>query len=111
MNHEDSVLLHTEGRIRHLTLNRPRALNALNHAMVLRMAQALDAAEQDTAVVAVLLTGAGSGACARAVTSAPSATTPWPAAGPRWTSGGTSTGSTPGSRASPSRTWPSWTAS
>ncbi|WP_285565515.1 enoyl-CoA hydratase/isomerase family protein [Streptomyces sp. RTGN2] len=65
MNHEDSVLLHTEGRIRHLTLNRPRALNALNHAMVLRMAQALDAAEQDTAVVAVLLTGAGErGLCA-----------------------------------------------
>ncbi|MEU8509391.1 enoyl-CoA hydratase/isomerase family protein [Streptomyces brevispora] len=65
MNHEDPVLLRTEGRIRHVTLNRPRALNALNHAMVLRMGEALDAAEQDASVAAVLLTGAGQrGLCA-----------------------------------------------
>ncbi|THA77612.1 enoyl-CoA hydratase/isomerase family protein [Streptomyces sp. A0642] len=65
MSHDDSVLLHTEGRVRHLTLNRPRALNALNHAMVRQMAEALDAAEQDPSVVAVLLTGAGErGLCA-----------------------------------------------
>lgn len=65
MNHEDSVLLHTEGRVRRITLNRPRALNALNHAMVLRLGEALDAAEQDASVVAVLLTGAGErGLCA-----------------------------------------------
>ncbi|MEU8625098.1 enoyl-CoA hydratase/isomerase family protein [Streptomyces sp. NPDC048669] len=65
MNHEDPVLLHTEGRIRHITLNRPRALNALNHTMVLRMAEALEAAEQDESVAAVLLTGAGErGLCA-----------------------------------------------
>nr|WSW64912.1 enoyl-CoA hydratase/isomerase family protein [Streptomyces sp. NBC_00995] len=65
MNHDESVLLHTEGRVRHITLNRPRALNALNHAMVLCMGEALDAAEQDPSVVAVLLTGAGErGLCA-----------------------------------------------
>lgn len=65
MNHDDSVLLHTEGRVRHITLNRPRALNALNHAMVLRTARALDAAEADDDVVAVVLTGAGErGLCA-----------------------------------------------
>ncbi|MGW2474077.1 enoyl-CoA hydratase/isomerase family protein [Streptomyces sp. NPDC001665] len=65
MNHEDPVLLHTEGRVRHLTLNRPRALNAINHAMVRLMADALDAAGNDEAVVAVLLTGAGErGLCA-----------------------------------------------
>ncbi|WNI27434.1 enoyl-CoA hydratase/isomerase family protein [Streptomyces sp. ITFR-6] len=65
MNHEDPVLLDTEGRVRHLTLNRPRALNALNHTMVLRMAEALDAAERDGSVAAVLLTGAGErGLCA-----------------------------------------------
>lgn len=92
MKHEDSVLLHTQGRIRHITLNRPRALNALNHAMVLHMAEALDAAEQDGAVVAVLLTGAGGGGSARAGISAPSGMTPSPAAGPHWTSGVTSTG-------------------
>ncbi len=65
MNHEDPVLLHTEGRVRHITLNRPRALNALNHTMVLRMAEALDAAERDDSVAAVVLTGAGErGLCA-----------------------------------------------
>lgn len=65
MNHEDPVLSHTEGRLRHLTLNRPRALNALNHAMVRLLADALDAAEADEAVTAVLLTGAGErGLCA-----------------------------------------------
>ncbi|MEE4492971.1 enoyl-CoA hydratase/isomerase family protein [Streptomyces sp. BE230] len=65
MKNDDSVLLHTQGRIRHITLNRPRALNALNHAMVLRMGEALDAAEQDGSVIAVLLTGTGErGLCA-----------------------------------------------
>ncbi|MFF1920042.1 enoyl-CoA hydratase/isomerase family protein [Streptomyces sp. NPDC058221] len=65
MNHEDPVLLHTEGRIRHITLNRPRALNALNHTMVLRVQEVLDAAERDDSVTAVLLTGAGErGLCA-----------------------------------------------
>ncbi|MFE7358045.1 enoyl-CoA hydratase/isomerase family protein [Streptomyces sp. NPDC057543] len=65
MNHDDPVLLHTEGRIRHITLNRPRALNALNHAMVLRMDAALGEAEADDAITAVLITGAGErGLCA-----------------------------------------------
>lgn len=65
MNHDDSVLLHTEGRVRHITLNRPRALNALNHAMVLRTARALDEAAGDDTVAAVVLTGAGErGLCA-----------------------------------------------
>ncbi|MEE1769500.1 enoyl-CoA hydratase/isomerase family protein [Streptomyces sp. JV185] len=65
MNHEDPVLLHTEGRVRHITLNRPRALNALNHAMVARVAEALADAELDDSVTAVLITGAGErGLCA-----------------------------------------------
>lgn len=104
MNHEDPVLPHTEGRVRHLTLNRPRALNALNHAMVRLLADALDAAEHDDAVVAVLLTGAGErGLCAggdiRAVRDDALA-----GGSASWTSGGTSTCSTRGSPASPSRT-------
>ncbi|WP_405720160.1 enoyl-CoA hydratase/isomerase family protein [Streptomyces sp. NBC_00046] len=65
MTHEDPVLLHTEGRVRHITLNRPRALNALNHAMVARVAGALADAEHDESVTAVLITGAGErGLCA-----------------------------------------------
>ncbi|MFF3735293.1 enoyl-CoA hydratase/isomerase family protein [Streptomyces sp. NPDC002476] len=65
MNHDDPVLTHTEGRVRHITLNRPRALNALNHTMVLRIDEALAEAERDDAVTAVLITGAGErGLCA-----------------------------------------------
>ncbi|QNE73347.1 enoyl-CoA hydratase/isomerase family protein [Streptomyces finlayi] len=62
---DDTVLLHTEGRILHITLNRPRALNALTHAMVGRVDEGLTAAEGDDAVVAVLISGSGDrGLCA-----------------------------------------------
>ncbi|MDX3769711.1 MULTISPECIES: enoyl-CoA hydratase/isomerase family protein [unclassified Streptomyces] len=65
MNNEDPVLVHTEGHIRHITLNRPRAINALTHTMVLRIDEALAAAERDDLVTAVLLSGAGErGLCA-----------------------------------------------
>ncbi|MEU1343752.1 enoyl-CoA hydratase/isomerase family protein [Streptomyces sp. NPDC005827] len=59
------VLLHTAGRAGHLTLNRPRAINALSHAMVLRIAEALTAWEHDPAVETVVISGAGErGLCA-----------------------------------------------
>ncbi|MFD9459372.1 enoyl-CoA hydratase/isomerase family protein [Streptomyces sp. NPDC060027] len=62
---DESVLLHTDGRAAHLTLNRPKALNALNHAMVRRIDQALTAWEHDPAVETVVVTGAGErGLCA-----------------------------------------------
>lgn len=60
-----SVLTRTEGRAGYLTLNRPRALNALTHPMVEQLAAALDAWETDPAVSTVVLTGAGErGLCA-----------------------------------------------
>ncbi|WP_339127316.1 enoyl-CoA hydratase/isomerase family protein [Streptomyces sp. f51] len=62
---EDSVLLRTDGRAAHLTLNRPRALNALNHAMVRRIDEALTVWEHDPAVDIVVVSGAGErGLCA-----------------------------------------------
>ncbi|MFJ9407224.1 enoyl-CoA hydratase/isomerase family protein [Streptomyces sp. NPDC101393] len=65
MSDDDSVLLHTEGRAGYLTLNRPRALNALNHAMVRRIDEALTAWEHDPAVATVVIGGAGTrGLCA-----------------------------------------------
>ncbi|MGA5699697.1 enoyl-CoA hydratase/isomerase family protein [Peterkaempfera bronchialis] len=65
MTDDDSVLVRTEGRAAYLTLNRPRALNALNHAMVLRLGAALTAAERDPAVQTVVISGAGErGLCA-----------------------------------------------
>ncbi|MFD3585473.1 enoyl-CoA hydratase/isomerase family protein [Streptomyces sp. NPDC058683] len=59
------VLLHTAGRAAHLTLNRPKALNALSHAMVRSIDEALTGWEHDPAVETVVITGAGErGLCA-----------------------------------------------
>jgi len=53
------------GALGRLTLNRPRAINALNHAMVRTLAVALDEWRDDDAVRTVLLSGAGDrGLCA-----------------------------------------------
>ncbi|GAA3399052.1 enoyl-CoA hydratase/isomerase family protein [Streptomyces roseoviridis] len=63
--HEPEVLVHTEGRAGFLTLNRPRAINALTHAMVRRIDDALTRWEHDPAVTTVVLRGAGErGLCA-----------------------------------------------
>ncbi|MET7937113.1 enoyl-CoA hydratase/isomerase family protein [Streptomyces sp. NPDC005322] len=65
MTDNDPVLLRTEGRAGYLTLNRPRAINALNHPMVTRIAEALTAWERDPAVGTVVISGAGErGLCA-----------------------------------------------
>ncbi|MFI8825524.1 enoyl-CoA hydratase/isomerase family protein [Streptomyces sp. NPDC053431] len=62
---EPEVLVRTEGRAGLLTLNRPRAINALTHGMVRRIDEALTAWEHDPAVTTVVLRGAGErGLCA-----------------------------------------------
>ena len=53
------VLVETIGAVRKLTLNRPEKLNAWNTAMRDELIAALEAAEADTSVRAVILTGAG----------------------------------------------------
>ncbi|HET9173161.1 MAG TPA: enoyl-CoA hydratase/isomerase family protein [Actinospica sp.] len=59
------ILLHTEGHAAYLTLNRPKAINALTHAMCLRIAAALDAWRADASIETVVITGAGDrGLCA-----------------------------------------------
>lgn len=62
---EAPVLTRVDGRAGHIVLNRPRAINALNHAMVRLMDDALTAWEGDDTVATVVLTGAGErGLCA-----------------------------------------------
>lgn len=62
---EPEVLVERVGALGRITLNRPRAINALNHAMVQAMASALLEWADDESVGAVLLTGAGErGLCA-----------------------------------------------
>ncbi|MFF8607058.1 enoyl-CoA hydratase/isomerase family protein [Streptomyces sp. NPDC015346] len=59
------VLPRTEGRAGFVTLNRPKAINALTHAMVRRIDEALTAWEDDPAVETVVIEGAGErGLCA-----------------------------------------------
>jgi enoyl-CoA hydratase len=55
----------TDGSVGHVTLDRPRAINALDHGMILGIADALDAFERNADVALVLLDGAGDrGFCA-----------------------------------------------
>lgn len=62
---ETTVLARTGDGVGHLTLNRPRAINALDAPMIGLLAEALDAWEHDTEVSIVLLDGAGErGFCA-----------------------------------------------
>ncbi|MGW6944641.1 enoyl-CoA hydratase/isomerase family protein [Streptomyces xanthophaeus] len=62
---ENTVLCEIRGRAGVITLNRPRALNALTHAMVRRIDEALTAWEHDRGVQQVLVRGAGErGLCA-----------------------------------------------
>jgi len=55
----DEVLIRREGRAGRITMNRPKALNALTYAMVGRIWDALVAWQTDPAVELVLLDGAG----------------------------------------------------
>ncbi len=62
---ENDILLRREGQVGHIILNRPKSINALTHHMVTRIAEALDAWENDATLSTVLLTGAGDrGLCA-----------------------------------------------
>ncbi|MGW4481125.1 enoyl-CoA hydratase/isomerase family protein [Rhodococcus triatomae] len=62
---EQEVVVRRSGGVGRLTLNRPKAINALNHAMVRTMAAALLEWEADPEVTAVVVDGAGErGLCA-----------------------------------------------
>jgi enoyl-CoA hydratase len=62
---DDTVLLRKDGRVGRITLNRPKAINALDHPMVRRIDAALAEWEQDDEVATVVITGAGDrGLCA-----------------------------------------------
>ena len=53
----ENILVETRGAVGLITLNRPKALNALCDALVREMGQALDSFESDDAVGAVVVTG------------------------------------------------------
>ena len=53
----ETLLVETRGRVGLITLNRPKALNALSDKVTAELAQALDAFEADDNIGAIVLTG------------------------------------------------------
>jgi len=73
---QDLVLSVTQGAVRTLTLNRPAALNSFTGAMHAQLLAALNAAADDAAVRALIVTGAGRGFCAGQDLNDPEMSTP-----------------------------------
>lgn len=63
---EPTVLYEARGAVALVTLNRPQALNSFTRAMHEELWRAFEKIEQDTAIRAMVLTGAGRGFCAGA---------------------------------------------
>ncbi|MEZ5549535.1 MAG: enoyl-CoA hydratase-related protein [Pseudomonadales bacterium] len=63
MNYQD-ILYRVEDPVAIITMNRPDNLNAFTNRMLAEIRHALAAAEQDPAVIGIVLTGAGRGFCA-----------------------------------------------
>jgi enoyl-CoA hydratase len=55
----ETLLIETRGRARLITLNRPDALNALNHRLTSELTEALKSADADDGIGAIVLTGQG----------------------------------------------------
>ena len=65
-NQASSVLYETRGAVALVTLNRPQALNSFTRQMHRDLWTALDLAEADSTIRALVITGAGRGFCAGA---------------------------------------------
>ncbi len=64
MTQTSVIAAHTRAGVRTLTLNRPDRLNAANDELLLALTAELRAADADSAVRVVVITGAGRGFCA-----------------------------------------------
>ena len=64
MSDYQTILYEVERGVATLTLNRPERLNAFVNEMLSEITQALKSADRDSAVRAILITGAGKGFCA-----------------------------------------------
>ena len=53
----ENILVETRGHVGLVTLNRPKALNALSSPLMLELTEALDSFESDNDIRAIVLTG------------------------------------------------------
>jgi 2-(1,2-epoxy-1,2-dihydrophenyl)acetyl-CoA isomerase len=63
---DDVLLLERDGKVAVLTMNRPRAKNALNGALLEALAKQIVAFSEDASVRAIVITGAGGAFCSGA---------------------------------------------
>jgi enoyl-CoA hydratase len=59
MNNPETILVAREGAVGTITLDRPKALNAINGRMATELAAALEELEADPAIKVIVVTGAG----------------------------------------------------
>lgn len=64
MNEANNLIAKDHDGVRHLVLNRPQKLNAIDYAQHLRLIQAFQEADEDPQVKVVALSGVGRGFCA-----------------------------------------------
>lgn len=64
MSNESPVLYTVTNSVARVTMNRPRAMNAMSRNMVTALLQALEKAQNDAGVSIIVLTGAGGNFCA-----------------------------------------------
>ena len=57
----DVLLKETHGRVRVITLNRPEAKNSINSELGVALVAAIEEADADVEITAIVLTGAGGG--------------------------------------------------
>lgn len=60
---DEPLLIKDEGEVRHLILNRPEKINAIDYAQHLRLMKQFDLAESDPKVKVIALSGVGRGFC------------------------------------------------
>ncbi len=59
----EAIIYQKKGAVARITLNRPKAMNSLTWTMAREIAEALEDAEKDTAIRAVIITGSGRAFC------------------------------------------------
>ena len=60
---DEPLLVEDDGAVRHLILNRPEKINAIDYAQHLRLMRQFDLAENDPSVKVIALSGVGRGFC------------------------------------------------